>query len=139
MKTTLILFLLVINGLCHAVTMTTADGLNIDADVVEMNFKTGVFTHEGNVSITKEGLSFNADYMEERRQNNEVTELKAHGSPMVYINTLRTDQGVYRGEAKELHYDKYKGKVTLTNYVLVDAAGNTHTGRNQGTFTLKTD
>lgn len=132
------LLLLVIAGFASAVTTTTPEGLQISAEKTLMDFNSGVLTYEGDVVITKEGLSFTADFMQEYRQERKIAELKARGNPMVYINILATDQGIYRGEAMELYYSKREAKVTLDNFVLIDAEGNTHRGKT-GTFWLKNE
>ncbi len=81
---------LVMSTSCFAVDITTSNGIHIVANTISIDIKTGTSTYEGDVAVTQDSMSFDADKITVHETNKVLTKFIATGSPVVFINQLAT-------------------------------------------------
>ena len=121
---------------CFAVDITTSNGIHIVANTISIDIKTGTSTYEGDVAVTQDSMSFDADKITVHETNKILTKFIATGTPVVFIDQLATSEGISQGEASQLVYTAEGNKVFLEEFSLKDGAGNSTKGH-QGTYLLK--
>lgn len=85
----------------------------IEADEVEMDFRTGKRTYQGNVSVQQGTMRITADKLIATYEDNKLTEATAFGNPAVFRQRPEgKDQDVV-GKAKRLKLDQVQDLVTL--------------------------
>jgi len=132
----LLTFLFFFSSFSFAVEITTAEGVQIKADLVTASLKEGVVTHSGNVVVSQGSMTFKADQIEVIRKNGIISKLVATGKPMVFIDKLATNEGLHSGEASELIYVAAESEIRIKEYKLKDSEGNSQSGK-LGVYLLK--
>jgi len=135
-KSYLFIIGLVMSTSCFAVEITTSNGIHIVANTISIDIRTGTSTYEGDVAVTQDSMSFDADKITVHESNKVLTKFIATGTPVVFINQLATPEGISQGEASKFIYTEKDNKVFLEEFSLKDAVGNTTSGQ-QGTYLLE--
>ncbi len=101
--------------------------LEVSADHVVIDQRSGTATYRGNVEIQQGSLFLQADKLELHQANNRLKFMEADGSPARFGQ--QADNGrVIRGEADHLHYDAATGRITLSGDGQIQHGGDRFSG-----------
>lgn len=101
----------------------------IEADEVEMDFRTGERTYQGNVSVQQGTMRITADKLIATYKDNKLAKATAFGNPAVFRQRPEgKDQDVV-GKAKRLELDQIQDLVTLNENASLTQDADTIEGK----------
>lgn len=110
---------LAFSSTAHALKSDSDKPMDVNADRFEGQFKDGVSTLIGNVSITQGTLLAKADKaVVSQNDKNEIVRAVLTGSPATLVQDL-DDGGKLDIRAQEINYDKVKNSATLSGNAYV--------------------
>jgi lipopolysaccharide export system protein LptA len=112
-------------ALAETGTPTTgiADLVNISADNMKYDMKTGVSSYTGNVHITRNGMDLQGDSVTVKQQGDEIEQLIVTGHPARYHQTTDNSDPI-TAESLEMTYSTRSNQLTLTNQARLEQAGH---------------
>ena len=112
-KAALFLLGIGLTGGAHALSSDQEQPLNIDADTVEINDKTGVSVYTGNVIATQGTLVLNADIVTIYSPQRELDKVIAEGNPARYKQRPDNKDEDVRAKAQRMEYYAAQEKLIL--------------------------
>lgn len=122
--------------LAIAATATAASELEdsgepatIDADEVEMDFRTGKRTYKGNVTVVQGALRIDADELVVLYEQGELQKATAYGKPAVFHQQAQADQPEIIGKGLTLTLDEVNDLLILEQEASLQQGPNTIYGQ----------
>jgi len=112
--------------------------MDIEADRVDIDDRTGLNTFQGNVVVTQGTIRLNADIVTVYKKKNDVSKVIAKGQPAVYKQRPDKKKEYVIAEARQIEYLAIKGKILLINDAKITQGKDTFTG-NHIEYDIKKD
>lgn len=100
----------------------------IDADEVDMDFKTGVRTYRGNVYLQQGSIRLKADLVVAYFEDAKLQRATATGKPAIFRQRPEGKEHDVIGKGREMVLDQIKSTVTLITNASVEQESNIITG-----------
>ncbi|KPK56039.1 MAG: hypothetical protein AMS22_02410 [Thiotrichales bacterium SG8_50] len=93
--------------------------IEVQADRVTLNEKTGTSEYSGDVRLTQGPISINAERLVVQQEERKIARLVIEGQPAQFEQAGGDGQEAVRAEARRMEYDAAAQKLYLTNEVKV--------------------
>ena len=109
---------------------TVSGGMTIKSDKSDINFKTGIRTYTGNVTITHLNFQLDADEVKEFREGSKIIRIIATGTPAKFKQLAPEVIDLKNGTAHHIEYLAAEKELLLKTYKVIDLNGNIMEGKN---------
>lgn len=124
--------LLCVAGLVHAAGKPAAQPpppLEIEANQVEINDKTGISTYKGDVQVTRGRVHLNCDTLTIHHEKGQVQRAECQGHPATFHRTALGKEKAVRGHSDWVEYYMGDEHVVLRGNAFLEQAGDTFTSQ----------
>lgn len=119
MNRPVLIFLLVVAPAAVAAAEPRQQPVNLRADRIEIDQKTGISRYLGKVVLTQGTLRISADRAEARALNQGLERVTASGRPVTFRDRLPDGSGFVEGEARNAEYQAVAQQLHLHDQVVL--------------------